>query len=325
MIGKADIEGSKSNVAMNAWLPQASYPCVGFPLSTPVLSWLFDARGRSPKEPFPVRPPAGTRQPALTVGELEQSTDSRRVRNWDPRAQPSEPIFFPKLRIHFVDFHDHRPTVLIDQHPLWDLALDEIHRPIYAAIPNNPNRRQRLVVRHGPGTTRISPSPALPSRGLGPGPLLRTLLQTTIRTTEPSDSKVGLFPVTRRYEGNPYEAQVPQTHAADGAREAGYQFKYSLALSAPGFVGCPPRTPVTGIGARAKCRSTPPARTPQLLNTFVGSFCCAGFDNDPSAGSPTETLLRLLLPLNDKVQWTSRDVAGSEPPTSPNTGPNARQ
>uniref|UniRef100_A0A183UXI8 Protein-tyrosine-phosphatase n=1 Tax=Toxocara canis TaxID=6265 RepID=A0A183UXI8_TOXCA len=27
MIGRADIEGSKSNVAMDAWLPQASYPC----------------------------------------------------------------------------------------------------------------------------------------------------------------------------------------------------------------------------------------------------------------------------------------------------------
>ncbi|CAJ1977946.1 unnamed protein product [Sphenostylis stenocarpa] len=26
----ADIEGSKSNVAMNAWLPQASYPCGNF-------------------------------------------------------------------------------------------------------------------------------------------------------------------------------------------------------------------------------------------------------------------------------------------------------
>ncbi|KAI3475922.1 hypothetical protein L1887_62627 [Cichorium endivia] len=48
-----------------------------------------------------------------------------------------------------------------------------------------------------------------------------------------------------------------------------------------------------------------------------GSFCFAGFDNDPSAGSPTETLLRLLLPLNDKVQWNSRDVAGGEPPTFP--------
>ncbi|KAK8640525.1 hypothetical protein V6N13_008278 [Hibiscus sabdariffa] len=117
------------------------------------------------------------------------------------------------------------------------LALDGIYHPIRAVFPNNPTRRQRLVVRRGPGTTGISPSPAPLSRGLGPGPLLRTLLQTTIRTPRVTDSQARLFPV--------------------------------------------------------------------------------GFDNDPSAGSPTETLLRLLLPLNDKVQWTSRDVAGSEPPTSP--------
>ncbi|KAI3487678.1 hypothetical protein L1887_48347 [Cichorium endivia] len=172
MIGRADIEGSKSNVAMNAWLPQASYPCgnfsdtssfkfrrskgslghaftvrirtgnqnqtsfypsvpheisvlvelilghlrylltdvppqpnsppdnvfrpdrpaeaglgskkrgiaplpihgiIGFPLSVPVLSWLFDARGRPPKEPFPVRPPAGTRRPAHRRGSSSSS------------------------------------------------------------------------------------------------------------------------------------------------------------------------------------------------------------------------------------------------------------
>ncbi|PHT27801.1 Regulator of rDNA transcription protein 15 [Capsicum baccatum] len=30
MIGRADIEGSKINVAMNAWLPQTSYPCGNF-------------------------------------------------------------------------------------------------------------------------------------------------------------------------------------------------------------------------------------------------------------------------------------------------------
>ena len=30
MIGRADIEESQSNVAMNAWLPQASYPCGNF-------------------------------------------------------------------------------------------------------------------------------------------------------------------------------------------------------------------------------------------------------------------------------------------------------
>ncbi|KAK8497359.1 hypothetical protein V6N13_104205 [Hibiscus sabdariffa] len=125
------------------------------------------------------------------------------------------------------------------------LALDGIYRPIRAAFPNNPTRRQRLVVRQGPGTTGLSPSPAPLSRGLGPGPSLRTLLQTTIRTPRATDSQAGLFPV----------------------------------------------------------------RSPLLRESL--------FDNDPSAGSPTETLLRLLLPLNDKVQWTSRDVAGSEPPTSP--------
>jgi hypothetical protein len=75
------------------------------------------------------------------------------------------------------------------------LALDGIYRPIWAAFPNNPTRRQRLVVQQGPGTTGLSPSLAPPSRGLGPGPPLRTLLQTTIRTTKPSDFQAGLFPV----------------------------------------------------------------------------------------------------------------------------------
>ncbi|KAL0294692.1 UNVERIFIED_CONTAM: protein TAR1 [Sesamum calycinum] len=48
------------------------------------------------------------------------------------------------------------------------LALDGIYRPIGAAFPNNPTRRQRLVVRQGPGTTGLSPSPAPLSRDLGP-------------------------------------------------------------------------------------------------------------------------------------------------------------
>ena len=30
IIGRVDIEGSKSNVTMNAWLPRASYPCGNF-------------------------------------------------------------------------------------------------------------------------------------------------------------------------------------------------------------------------------------------------------------------------------------------------------
>ena len=41
--------------------------------------------------------------------------------------------------------------------------------------------------------------------------------------------------------------------------------------------------------------------------------------NDPSAGSPTETLLRLLLPLNDQVRATSRRTG---PGVSPRAGTN---
>lgn len=80
-----------------------------------------------------------------------------------------------------------------------------------------------------------------------------------------------------------------------------------------------------GRGAGPTTGSFRPTRRGPIVVINVFAVCFAGFDNDPSAGSPTETLLRLLLPLNDKVQWTSRDVAGSEPPTSPRsehfTGP----
>ncbi|WZY99621.1 hypothetical protein YC2023_071950 [Brassica napus] len=75
------------------------------------------------------------------------------------------------------------------------LALDRIYRSIGAAFPNNPTRRQRLVVPQDPGTMGLSPSLAPLSRELGPGPSLRTLLQTTIRTPKTSDFQAGLFPV----------------------------------------------------------------------------------------------------------------------------------
>ncbi|KAK8539250.1 hypothetical protein V6N13_101871 [Hibiscus sabdariffa] len=187
--------------------------------------------------------------PRRSTPRADRRTGSRRSTS-DRGASPA-PIRFPpdnfkhSLTLFSKSFSSfpHGTCSLSVSRPY--LALDGIYRPIRAAFPNNPTRRQRLVVRQGPGTTGLSPSPAPLSRGLGPGPSLRTLLQTTIRTPRATDSQAGLFP--------------------------------------------------------------------------------AGFDNDPSVGSPTETLLRLLLPLNDKVQWTSRDVAGSEPPTSPRsehfTGP----
>ncbi|KAK8539897.1 hypothetical protein V6N13_055964 [Hibiscus sabdariffa] len=210
------------------------------------------------------------------------------------------------------------------------LALDGIYRPIRAAFPNNPTRRQRLVVRQGPGTTGLSPSPAPLSRGLGPGPSLRTLLQTTIRTPRATDSQAGLFPVRspllRESFGHVSAAHAPRT----GVRRqtTTFSFRFLGVIHAGGCLFCHGDTGshVTGSGRGRGAMMRPHPLPLMFDNTFTGRSARHGFDNDPSAGSPTETLLRLLLPLNDiKVQWTSRDVAGSEPPTSPRsehfTGP----
>ena len=49
------------------------------------------------------------------------------------------------------------------------------------------------------------------------------------------------------------------------------------------------------------------AGMPKLPRTFTVKKILDRCGNDPSAGSPTETLLRLHLPLNDKVWTSSRD------------------
>ena len=65
-------------------------------------------------------------------------------------------------------------------------------------------------------------------------------------------------------------------------------------------------------GAGSQCVGNP-SRHP-----FHGDVRFGWCDNDPSAGSPTETLLRLHLPLNDKV-WTSSH--GQAPMKEPNHNP----
>ncbi|EFJ39572.1 hypothetical protein VOLCADRAFT_70807 [Volvox carteri f. nagariensis] len=63
MIGRADIEKSKSNVAMNAWLPQASYPCGHRSMPTPrttlrqVTPQIATVQANPPKQIMPGNPP----------------------------------------------------------------------------------------------------------------------------------------------------------------------------------------------------------------------------------------------------------------------------
>ncbi|KAI3475244.1 hypothetical protein L1887_63385 [Cichorium endivia] len=96
--------------------PLPIHGIIGFPLSVPVLSWLFDARGRPPKEPFPVRPPAARGDPLSPRKQLEQSADSRRVRDWDPpcpalRANPFPEVTDPFCRLPLPTLF-HRPEAV---------------------------------------------------------------------------------------------------------------------------------------------------------------------------------------------------------------------
>ena len=149
------------------------------------------------EQPPGLRPPT---RPA-TVRTPSRAADRPYSRSASDRGASPAPIRFPpdnfkhSLTLFSKSFSSFpRGTCSLSVSPLY-LALDGVYRPIGAAFPNNPTRRQRLVVRQGPSRTGLSPSQAPLSRGLGLGPSLRTLLQTTIRTTEPSDSQAGQFPV----------------------------------------------------------------------------------------------------------------------------------
>ncbi|KAG7528190.1 GAG-pre-integrase domain, partial [Arabidopsis suecica] len=260
--------------------------------------------------------------------------------------------------------------------------------PDWGCIPKHPTRRQRLVVRQGPGTTGLSPSLAPLSRELRPGPSLRTLLQTTIRTPKTSDFKLGSSRIwviysfrtgatdnikwimfttacgtsrrpwlgfrptacgnTRETSFRPASAKEyrgrrfvtprqtcprPEGWGAtcvqrlDGSRDSAIHTKYRISLRSSSMRE--PRYPLPRV-VLDLYRSTASAHTPspgrrmpavrryakprirrardRLRNRPTESgdrgsrvvLFWTGIDNDPSAGSPTETLLRLLLPLNDK-------------------------
>ncbi|KEH16540.1 senescence-associated protein, putative [Medicago truncatula] len=303
MIGRADIEGSKSNVTMNAWLPQASYPCDIFsdtssfkyrrakgsidhisvlvelilghlrylltdvppqPNSQPnnvfrpdrptKVGLGFKKRGSAPSPihriskitlkvvvfhfrcfQLPLIPHLSSQTNNLQVSiaaGLHQSFLWLRMLSFEPftkdrgrsAVQPTRGSHqsaslrltcFKKFRMgspqadaRSVHVPKHTESARAVAHNLDDdvcgtcslsvyhqyLALDGIYRPIGAEFPNNLTRRQRLVVRLGTSTTRLSPSLAPLSKGLGPNLSLRTLLQTTIRTPRATDSHGGLIP-----------------------------------------------------------------------------------------------------------------------------------
>ncbi|KAK8536301.1 hypothetical protein V6N13_130929 [Hibiscus sabdariffa] len=161
---------------------------------------------------------------------------------------------------------------------------------------------------HAPSRSadRLSPFHIRPGRIAGPHPLPSRQFQALF------DS---LFKVLFIF---PSRGCIPQTTRLVDSASWCDRVRHDGALTLSG-------APFQGTWARSVAEELlqTTIRTPRATDSQAGLFP-AGFDNDPSAGSPTETLLRLLLPLNDKVQWTSRDVAGQrnrprrrDPNTSP--------
>ncbi|KAK4393928.1 hypothetical protein Sango_1863600 [Sesamum angolense] len=114
------------------------------------------------------------RAPSRSAGSLAFHIRPGRIAG--PHPLPSrqfQALFDSLFKVLFIF-----PSRVFGLSPVFSLGRNL--PPDWGCIPNNPTRRQRLVVRQGPGTTGLSPSPAPLSRGLGPGPPLRTLLQTTI-------------------------------------------------------------------------------------------------------------------------------------------------
>ncbi|CAL8988946.1 unnamed protein product [Prunus brigantina] len=235
----------------------------------------------------------------------------------------------------------------------------------------------------GPGTTGLSPSPAPPSGGLGPGPPAGTLLRTTIRTPWAPDSQAGLFPVRSPLLGgilpepsNFFEPSMRDdrtrratrgfaTTDCRGVRRRGLGIYANRAARRTGRPSsAPPQSRRSRWGGQR--RVTPGRACPRpngfgrnlrsKTRWFTG-FCNSHqvshfatffidaraeisvaesrfdiFEDDDAArahrfrGDGGRALsFKFLGAIRAGVRWTSRDVAGSEPPTSPRsehfTGP----
>ncbi|KAJ7985074.1 hypothetical protein DPEC_G00361360 [Dallia pectoralis] len=177
MIGRADIEGSKSDVAMNAWPPQASYPCGNFSDT----SCLKPKKCTAPvKLPTCHCPRSGSR-PAR-AGRL---TPEARARS----GLASPPHRSTGQKSHRVNTHrgPSRCFVLIKQSDSLVRTSSKLaarrrtRRPAGARANGSDERRSLGDSREGPGTRPESPPPTAPR----PPPVRPSTLRSDTAPTGP--------------------------------------------------------------------------------------------------------------------------------------------
>ncbi|KAL6253600.1 hypothetical protein P5V15_002920 [Pogonomyrmex californicus] len=216
MIGRADIEGSKSDVAMNAWPPQASYPCDSrIPLvrasSELSVEWRpkrttttaraateASQQGRSAggQGTGPSSDPGtGARTPSVHLAQARHVSQTRFPTKPDtPRS--SEPILIPKLRIQFTDFLTYISLSTRGSSP-WRPAADMgTNRRDTSTWPSPGFSRSEGKIRTPPQLRCSSRSkPYLPARGFQG---TRTLIQKRKLFPDLPTASPGHFGLPRR-------------------------------------------------------------------------------------------------------------------------------
>ncbi|CAN7022597.1 unnamed protein product [Brassica rapa subsp. trilocularis] len=107
MIGRADIEGSKSNVAMNAWLPQASYPCGNF---SDTSSFKFRRSKGSIGHAFTMCRPSKTPHLTMSSARIDPPMRVLGLKEWVVTPPPIHGV--SKITLKVVVFHLHRSSHL---------------------------------------------------------------------------------------------------------------------------------------------------------------------------------------------------------------------
>ncbi|KAK7288419.1 hypothetical protein RIF29_01877 [Crotalaria pallida] len=228
MIGRADIEGSKSNVAMNAWLPQASYPCGNF----------------SDTSSFKFRRTKGSIGHAFTV----------RIRTGNQNQTSFYPFVPHEISVLVELILGHLRYLLTDVPPQPNSPPDNVFRPDRPAEAGlgSKNRGNAPPPIHGIILNRL-----FDARGRGPeGPVPNPSPDRHAATRSRRESSSSSPPTADGFgTGTP----VPSPQSQSFSRGYGSILPTSLAYIVPSTRGCSPWRPdavmsTTGRGRHSVLR-----------------------------------------------------------------------
>ncbi|WZY99994.1 hypothetical protein YC2023_072323 [Brassica napus] len=244
MIGRADIEGSKSNVAMNAWLPQASYPCGNF---SDTSSFKFRRSKGSIGHAFTMCRPSQT--PHLTMSSA-RIDPPKRVLGLKEGVVTPPPIHgsFHKVGLESSSTGSSFPADSAKPVPLAVVSLDsrQGHR-----IPLVRTSSELAVRRPGKAPERAVPSPS-PGR------------HEAVRSRHVSSSS---SPPTVDGFGTGTPEPSPQSQSF--SRSYGSILPTSLAYIVPSTRGCSPWRPDAVMSTTERERHS-------VLRIFKGRRECTG-------------------------------------------------